>query len=103
MFSVDGEEVILDMFDSQALLEEIPGLVGVTRNQLLEADGFIIVCSIVSSGDMYEAMLRLPESIRKTLGNKKNVQFVMVGTKLDREAERIVQKEGAFLMFQSYQ
>ncbi|KAF8917250.1 hypothetical protein CPB85DRAFT_1431518 [Mucidula mucida] len=41
MFSVDGEEVILDMLDTlsagatRALLEEIPGLVGVTRNQLL--------------------------------------------------------------------
>ncbi len=105
MFSVDGEEVILDMLDTlsagatRALLEEITDLVGVTRNQLLEADGFIIVCSIVSSEDMYEAMLRLPESFRKTLGNKKNVQFVMVGTKLDREAERIVQKEGVFLLF----
>ncbi|KAF9041947.1 P-loop containing nucleoside triphosphate hydrolase protein, partial [Hymenopellis radicata] len=87
--SVDGEEVILFVLDTVSPVEQV------TDREFLEADGFMLASSIDSPERMYEAMLRLQESIRKTLGNKDNLQFVTVGTKLDLEVrERVVQKEG---------
>eukprot|EP01100_Stratorugosa_tubuloviscum_P002880 TRINITY_DN1688_c0_g1_i1.p1 TRINITY_DN1688_c0_g1~~TRINITY_DN1688_c0_g1_i1.p1 ORF type:complete len:191 (+),score=81.03 TRINITY_DN1688_c0_g1_i1:329-901(+) len=85
--TVDGEEVILDIFDT-AGQEDFSAV----RDQYMRTgDGFLCVYSIILEPS-FAAVRTFYEHIQR-VKDQDQVPFLLVGNKCDLEAERVVSKE----------